>query len=310
MSGSASPDTGSPGPITHPRTSVRSARPPRNTPRRSPRRATTSSSSRTGSHHSPARGARAAHGGRLTSAARTERGNREGRRRWTPCCRAAGAARWSASPPITTPRCRCSRPPGSGRWSRPGSIGRPNSRALTASSRCSCFENRGVEIGVTLAHPHGQIYGYPFVTPFTTAMHRICRRRTGPRPGRNLIADIVAAGRPANGVVAANELWLAFVPFAARWPIEVHLYPRRRVPDLPALSDEERDALVPIYLEVLHRMEGVFDDTLPSITACLARLPCTWGGTTSGCTCACSPSVARSESSSTWPAPSPGWGRG
>src|SRR6202021_3747293 len=27
------------------------------------------------------------------------------------------------------------------------------------------FENRGVEVGVTLHHPHGQIYGYPFLPP-------------------------------------------------------------------------------------------------------------------------------------------------
>ena len=35
-----------------------------------------------------------------------------------------------------------------------------------------CFENRGEEIGVTLAHPHGQIYGYPYLTPRTAAMLR------------------------------------------------------------------------------------------------------------------------------------------
>jgi UDPglucose--hexose-1-phosphate uridylyltransferase len=129
-----------------------------------------------------------------------------------------------------------------------------------------CFENRGTEIGVTLAHPHGQIYGYPFVTPFTTAMlESVQAHRTA--TGRNLFADIVAAETAGERVVAANEHWLAFVPFAARWPIEVHLYPRRQVPDLPSLTGDERDALVPIYLEVLHRMEGVFDDTLPSITA-------------------------------------------
>jgi UDPglucose--hexose-1-phosphate uridylyltransferase len=129
-----------------------------------------------------------------------------------------------------------------------------------------CFENRGVEIGVTLAHPHGQIYGYPFVTPFTTAMlasvrhHRIVT-------GRNLFADVMAAESAGPRVVAGNDHWVAFVPFAARWPIEVHLYPRRQRADLPSLSDDERDALVPIYLEVLRRMEGVFDDTLPGITA-------------------------------------------
>jgi UDPglucose--hexose-1-phosphate uridylyltransferase len=129
-----------------------------------------------------------------------------------------------------------------------------------------CFENRGIEIGVTLAHPHGQIYGYPFVTPFTTAMLASVQAHRA-ATGRNLFADILAAESAGPRVVAGNDHWVAFVPFAARWPVEVHLYPRRQVPDLPSSSDEERDALVPIYLEVLRRMEGVFDDTLPGITA-------------------------------------------
>ena len=130
-----------------------------------------------------------------------------------------------------------------------------------------CFENRGAEIGVTLAHPHGQIYGYPFVTPHTTAMLRqvdLHRAETG----RNLFGDLID-GELADGsrMVAQNEHWVAFVPFAARWPVEVQIFPRARVADLAELSGDQRTGLPPIYLEVLRRMEGMFDDTLPAITA-------------------------------------------
>lgn len=130
-----------------------------------------------------------------------------------------------------------------------------------------CFVNQGIEIGVTLAHPHGQIYGYPFVTPKTSAMIRNAadyRERTG----RNLFGDLLA-GEIAAGtrIVAENADWVAFVPFAARWPVEVSIFPRRQVPDLPALTAAERLTLAEIYLQVLHRMEGVFDDTLPAISA-------------------------------------------
>jgi UDPglucose--hexose-1-phosphate uridylyltransferase len=129
-----------------------------------------------------------------------------------------------------------------------------------------CFENRGVEIGVTLDHPHGQIYGYPFVTPVTAHMlQQVAAYRKS--HGSNLFGDLLEVESTGPRVVAGNEQWIAFVPFAARWPVEVHLYPRHRVPDLPALDEEQRDAFVPIYRDVLRRMEGVFDDTLPSITA-------------------------------------------
>jgi UDPglucose--hexose-1-phosphate uridylyltransferase len=139
--------------------------------------------------------------------------------------------------------------------------------ALPSVQQVFCFENRGVEIGVTLAHPHGQIYGYPFVTPRTAATLRAVAAYREAH-GRNLFADVLAGELAAGSrIVAQNEHWVAFVPFAAHYPIEVHLYPRTRVPDLPSLDEAQRAALPEIYLEVLHRMEGVFADTFPAISA-------------------------------------------
>lgn len=123
-----------------------------------------------------------------------------------------------------------------------------------------CFENRGREIGVTLPHPHGQIYGYPYVTPRTRAMLTQARAHHE-RTGRNLLRDVLdselADGRR---VVLETEHWVAYVPYAARWPVEVHLAPRRDVPDLPALTDAERDDLAVTYLELLRRLDHFFED--------------------------------------------------
>ena len=129
-----------------------------------------------------------------------------------------------------------------------------------------CFENRGVEIGVTLAHPHGQIYGYPFVTPKSAAAIRSAQAYRA-ATGANLFGDVLA-GELADGarIVTKNDHWVAFVPFAARWPVEVHLYPRRHVRDLAALDNAERAALAELYLDAVRRMEGMFDDSLPAIT--------------------------------------------
>jgi UDPglucose--hexose-1-phosphate uridylyltransferase len=125
-----------------------------------------------------------------------------------------------------------------------------------------CFENRGEAIGVTLSHPHGQIYAYPFVTPRTRRMLASARRHG------SLFADVLAAERAAKErVVAGNEHWTAFVPVAARWPYEIHLYPHRAVPDIPALSGVERDAFGPVYLEVLRRLDGLFGLKMPYISA-------------------------------------------
>ncbi|MCC3773227.1 galactose-1-phosphate uridylyltransferase, partial [Streptomyces sp. UNOC14_S4] len=131
---------------------------------------------------------------------------------------------------------------------------------LPSVAQVFCFENRGREIGVTLGHPHGQIYAYPFVTPRTERMLESAaahHRRTG---GGNLFDATVAAER-ADGrrIVLDTDHWTAFVPYAAHWPYEVHLHPRRRVPDLPALDGAARTALPQVYLELLRRFDRIFE---------------------------------------------------
>jgi UDPglucose--hexose-1-phosphate uridylyltransferase len=131
-----------------------------------------------------------------------------------------------------------------------------------------CFENRGVEIGVTLHHPHGQIYGYPFVTPRTRAMMAAAARHRE-ATGRSLFADVLAAEQEAKErVIAGNDHWTAFVPAAARWPVEVIVAPHRQHADLPSLSDVERDAFAPLYLDVLRRLNA-----LPDATAARTPVP-------------------------------------
>ena len=67
--------------------------------------------------------------------------------------------------------------------------------------------------------------------------------------------------------MARNEHWIAFVPEAARWPYEVRIFPRRRVPDLPALGEAARDAFGPLYLDVLRRFDAVSAAPAPYIAA-------------------------------------------
>ena len=127
-----------------------------------------------------------------------------------------------------------------------------------------CFENRGEEIGVTLAHPHGQIYGYSFLTPRTATM----MEQAGIHRGGNLFADLLAS-EIADGtrIVARTDLFTAFVPFAARWPVEVHIYPNRFVHNLIDLSDDELDDFAQIYLDVLRRFDRMYSGPLPYISA-------------------------------------------
>ncbi|MFJ6794940.1 galactose-1-phosphate uridylyltransferase [Streptomyces sp. NPDC091268] len=127
-----------------------------------------------------------------------------------------------------------------------------------------CFENRGAEIGVTLAHPHGQIYAFTTAPPRTGKMIAAAAAHRA-ATGRNLFEDVLARARgEGDRVVLRGEHWTAFVPYAARWPYEVHLYPHRRVPDLTRLSEAERAEFPGLYLELLRRFDRLFDRPEPT----------------------------------------------
>jgi len=131
--------------------------------------------------------------------------------------------------------------------------------ALPGVEQVFCFENRGQEIGVTLHHPHGQIYAYPFVPQRSEALLRQAAAHRS-ATGGNLLRDVLDAERRAGTrVVLSGEHWTAYVPAAARWPVEIHLAPHRDVLDLAGLDDAERDELSHVYLELLRRADRYFD---------------------------------------------------
>jgi UDPglucose--hexose-1-phosphate uridylyltransferase len=127
------------------------------------------------------------------------------------------------------------------------------------------FENRGEEIGVTLQHAHGQIYGYPEIPPVIRNELDVARRHLREH-GTCVSCDVVAHER-ADGarVVSENATFLAFVPFAARVPFEVHIASYRHVTSLLGLSDEERDDLAAILERVLRAYDRLFGFRLPYV---------------------------------------------
>ncbi len=126
-----------------------------------------------------------------------------------------------------------------------------------------CFENRGEEVGATLHHPHGQIYGLPFVPPRTRQLlaSALAYRESH---GANLLDDLLA-GELADGrrIVQRNDCWTAFVPEAARFPFEVLVFPAVRVPDLAALGQAARAALSELLPAVLGRLDRLFGTPMP-----------------------------------------------
>lgn len=132
--------------------------------------------------------------------------------------------------------------------------------ALPTVHSVFCFENRGEEIGVTLAHPHGQIYAYPYVPP-RSAQHAAQAAEHYAGTGSDLLGDVLAAEQAfGRRVVLAGEHWTAFVPAAARWPVEVHMVPHRHVLDFAQTNDVERAELAEMYPALLRALDEFFVD--------------------------------------------------
>ncbi|MFI6401397.1 galactose-1-phosphate uridylyltransferase [Streptomyces sp. NPDC050548] len=134
---------------------------------------------------------------------------------------------------------------------------------LPSVEQVFCFENRGEEIGVTLGHPHGQIYAYPFTTPRTALMLRSLATHKEATGGENLFDAVLERELAGERVVLEGEHWVAFVPYSAHWPYEVHLYPKRRVPDLLGLDEAARTEFPKVYLELLRRFDRIFGEGEP-----------------------------------------------
>lgn len=129
------------------------------------------------------------------------------------------------------------------------------------------FENRGEQIGVTLHHPHGQIYAYPYPAPHAARLSDRSKahlQSTGRALMGEVLADEVAAG---DRMVIEGRYFSAYVPYASRWPVEVHLVPHRQVPDLAALSGSERDELAVVYRELIQRVDALYPTPTPYIAA-------------------------------------------
>ena len=129
------------------------------------------------------------------------------------------------------------------------------------------FENRGVEVGVTLHHPHGQIYAYPFVPPVAA---RELEQQHGyyAQHGRGLLEDMVAHEvSEAVRLVYVGPTAVAFMPVCARYPYEVWIAPRRAAPSFAALTGEERRDFARALKTVLLKFDGLWNKTFPYILA-------------------------------------------
>jgi UDPglucose--hexose-1-phosphate uridylyltransferase len=125
------------------------------------------------------------------------------------------------------------------------------------------FENKGAVIGVTMPHPHGQIYAFPFIPPLLKRELRAARahRRAN---GCCLYCEILRKERQdGRRLIAENAAFTAFIPFYARWPYEVHIFARRHLDSIAELQPAEEQALAVILKWVTSKYDNLYAMSFP-----------------------------------------------
>ena len=114
------------------------------------------------------------------------------------------------------------------------------------------FENRGPEVGATIAHPHGQIYAFDAVPPRRASSSSTATADAGLGPAA-----------PADRLVPSDGSWRAWVPSRPPGPTSCSCSPEPAVPDLPSLDAEARRTWPRVLVDVVGRLDRLFDAPMP-----------------------------------------------
>lgn len=115
------------------------------------------------------------------------------------------------------------------------------------------FENRGRDVGATIDHPHGQIYGYPFVPPVPAREAAVAREH-----GCGVCTEVPAELEAGARVVAQHGGWVAYVPAASGYPYGMRFAPREHVGGLGGLDERGRDDLAALLVDALGRYDRLW----------------------------------------------------
>jgi len=137
--------------------------------------------------------------------------------------------------------------------------------ANPAVKQALLFENKGVEIGVSNLHPHGQAYGFPFVSSHSKRM-RHAQARYGKQQHSVLLIDMLAQESSAELTVERAQHWSVVVPFAARFAYETWIIPHQHATNISDLSDAQLSELGQVYHRQSQRYDALFQRQSPNLT--------------------------------------------
>lgn len=134
------------------------------------------------------------------------------------------------------------------------------------------FENRGAVVGTTMPHPHGQIYGYPFLPKRLELELDACREYKQDK-GNCMLCDMLEDERKTESrIIIENEDFVTFLPFFSEYPYGMYIMSKRHVSNITQFTDSERNHLAEILRETVGTLDSLFDYAFPYMM-CLYQNP-------------------------------------
>jgi len=129
------------------------------------------------------------------------------------------------------------------------------------------FENKGEEVGVTLHHPHGQIYAYPFIPPIIKQELDSSQEYLKKTEECLFCKVLDEEKRDGRRVIVANDCFTALIPFFARYTYEVHIYANQHIPSFNEFTEKEEVDLAAILKIILMKFDNLYGFIFPYIMA-------------------------------------------
>jgi len=125
------------------------------------------------------------------------------------------------------------------------------------------FENRGELVGVTMPHPHGQIYAFPFIPKKIELELKSCREY-GIARDRCLICDMAADEiKSGERVIFENEDFLVFLPFFTEYPYGMYIVSKAHKQNLAQFNEREKINLAKALKETTGTLDSLFGYAFP-----------------------------------------------
>ena len=140
------------------------------------------------------------------------------------------------------------------------------------------FENRGEVVGVTMPHPHGQIYGYSFM-PKKLCLELESAKEHKEQTGKCLYCDLLENEvKEGSRIIFENEYFTVFLPFFCEYPYGVYIMSKAHKGDITEFTAEERFALGQTVRRVSGMLDSLFNTNFPYMM-CMHNAPVNRGDT-------------------------------